>query len=116
MLTSPQTITIDGVAHSLSRINQDSFGSVYLKKAAGAEYRLVIRHSYEKAGLKGQYERHNAELTVTTWDLEGNQKVVQSYAVIRKLRGTADDDAVDVNAALNTWLNTNGTSIVGWES
>lgn len=116
MLTSPQTITIDGVDHSLSRINQDSFGSVYLKKATNAEYRLVIRHSYEKASATGQYERHNAELTVTTWDVDGKQTVVQSYAVIRKLRGTADDTSVDVNAGLNNWLNTNGTAIVGWES
>lgn len=116
MLTSPQTITIGGVAHSLSRINQDNFGAVYLKKADKLEIRLVIRHSYEKATPTGQYERHNAELTHTVWDENGRMTVDQSYFVVRKLRGAADTTAVDSSKALMAWGSTNAAAIIGWES
>lgn len=116
MLTSPQTITIGGTAHSLSRINQDNFGAVYLKKADKLEIRLVIRHSYEKATPNGQYERHNAELTYTTWTDDGRMVTEQSYFVARKLRGAADTNAVDVTDGLAAWVDTNAASIIGWES
>lgn len=116
MLTSPQTITIGGVAHSLSRINEGGFSSTWLKKADGLEIRMVIRHSYEKATPTGQYERHNVELTHTTWDEDGRMTVDQSYFVTRKLRGTADTTAVDLTKALAAWGTTNAASIIGWES
>lgn len=116
MLTSPITITIDGTAHSLSRVNQDNFGSTYLKKAANLEIRLNIRHSYEKASVNGQYERHNVDLTYTTWDAEGNPTTIQVYEVLRPRRGTDGSMVVKCAAGLNGWLNTNATAIVGWES
>lgn len=116
LLTSPVVITIDGVAHSLSRINNDNFGSTYLKKAAGLEIRLNVRHSYEKAGVNGQYERHNIDLTHTTWDTEGKPTVTQVYEVIRPLRGTDGSLASKIAVGLNAFIATNGTAIVGWES
>lgn len=116
MLTSPITITIDGVAHSLSRINQDNFGSVYLKKAANLEIRMNIRHSYEKAGAFGQYERHNVDLTHTTWDGDGKATTTQSYQVIRALRGQAPKLAEDLTKALNAFSTANVGAVVAWES
>lgn len=116
MLTSPITVTIDGVAHSLSRINQDNFGATYLKKAANLEIRMNIRHSYEKATVAGQYERHNVDLQYTTFDAEGNPTTSQVYQVIRQKRGSDGVLLGDIVVGLNGFVDTNVTSIVAWES
>lgn len=116
MLTSPISITIDGVAHSLSRINQDNFTAVYLKKMTNRELRLTIRHSYEgKTGI-GQMERHQVDLMDITWDAEGQSSVKQTYHVIRLPRGTDPDGVNDNTVGLNAWLSTNIAAITGWES
>lgn len=116
MLTSPITVTIDGVAHSLSRVNQDNFGSVYLKKAAQLEIRMHVRHAYEKATPAGQYERHNVDLQYTTFDNEGKPSTTQVYTVLRTIRGKAVKEVVDVSAGLNDFVDTNASSIAAWES
>lgn len=116
MLTSPITVTIDGVAHSLSRINQDNYSSVYFKKAAGVEYKLVIRHSYEGKNGPSQYERHNVDLTVTTWDAEGTPSTVQAYMVFRSVRGTDAKGSEDVTKALSAFMTANVAAIAGWAS
>jgi 3-phenylpropionate/cinnamic acid dioxygenase small subunit len=116
MLTSPTTITIDGVAHQLSRINQDNYSAVYLKKAAGLELRLTIRHSYEGKEGPGQFERHNVDLVHTVWDENGIATVRQTYHVIRNPRHVDPDGVADDTVGLNTWLATNIAAICGWES
>lgn len=116
MLTSPITITIDGVAHSLSRINQDNFSAVYLKKAAGLELRLTLRHSYEGKEGVGQYERHNVDLLHTTWDVDGVPTVTQTYHVVRNPRSVDPDRVGDDTVGLNAWLTTNIAAICAWES
>lgn len=116
MLTSPITVTIDGTDHSLSRINQDNYGASYLKKAAGLEIRLNIRHSYEKSGPNGQYERHNVDLQYTTFDVDGNPTTTQSYAVLRTLRGKDPELLENVSAGLNAFVTANVAQIVAWES
>lgn len=116
MLTSPVTITIDGVAHSLSKINQDNFGSVFLKKADKLEIRLAIRHSYEKASAAGQYERHNMDLTYTVWDVDGKPSTTQSYQVLRSLRGNATKLSEDLTKALNVFSTANVSAVASWES
>jgi hypothetical protein len=116
MLTSPLVITIDGVAHNLSRINNDNFGSVYLKSGVGFEYRLTIRHSYEGKNGPGQMERHNIDFLHTTWDVNGVPTVRQAYHVIRTPRGgdsvLTGKDVIGLNA-LST---ANITAVLGWES
>jgi hypothetical protein len=116
MLTSPISITIDGVAHSLSRINQDNFGSVYLKKATNLEFRLTLRHSYEGKDGPGQMERHNIDLVHTVWDVNGIPTIRQSYHVIRNPRAVDPDGVADDTVGLNAWLTTNVAAICGWES
>jgi hypothetical protein len=117
MLTTPISITIDGTAHSLSRINNDNFGSTYLKKAAGLELRCNVRHSYEsaKAGAV-RYERHNVELTKTTWDVDGKATVVQSYAVIRTPQNVDPDVVADVTVGMNAFITSNIVALTTWES
>lgn len=116
MLTSPITVTIATVAHSLSRINQDNYGSTYLKKGADFEIRLVLKHSYEKTTATGQMERHQAELTWTSFDTDGNPLSTQAYHVVRPKRGSDGVLASDLEKALNTFMTSNITAIVGWES
>jgi hypothetical protein len=116
MLTSPISITIDGVAHSLSRINQDNYSAVYLKKAAGLEFRLTIRHSYEGKDGVGQMERHNIDLLHTTWDVDGIPTVRQTYHVIRCQRGADPDSVNDDTVGLNAWVSTNIAALTAWES
>lgn len=115
MLTSPITITIDGVAHNLSRINQDNFSAVYLKKATNLEFRLTIRHTYEGKAGPDQYERHNVDLVHTTWT-DGIPTVRQTYVVLRNPRNVDPDGVADDSVGLNTWLNSNIASICAWES
>jgi hypothetical protein len=116
MLTSPQTVTIDGVAHSLSRINQDNFGAVFLKKAANLEIRLTIRHSYEGKEGPAQVERHNVDLKHTTWDVNGIATVTQSYKVIRNPRAVDPDRVADDTVGLNAWVTSNIAALCAWES
>lgn len=116
MLTSPISITIDGVAHSLSRINQDNFSAVYLKKMTNRELRLTIRHSYEGKEGPGQMERHNVDLLDTQWDANGVPSIRQSYHVIRNPRAVDPDGVADDTVGLNAWLTTNVAAICGWES
>lgn len=116
MLTSPITITIDGVAHNLSRINQDNYSAVYLKKAANLEFRLTIRHAYEGKVGPGQMERHNIDLVHTTWDVDGVPTIRQTYHVIRCLRGADPDSVNDDTVGLNTWVSANIAALTAWES
>lgn len=117
MLTSPLVITIDGVAHNLSRINNDNFGSVYLKTGTLLEYRLSIRHSYEGKAGPGQMERHNVDFVHTVWDaVTGAPTVRQVYCVIRTPRGgdavLTGKDAIGFNSLVSA----NITALLGWES
>jgi hypothetical protein len=116
MLTSPVTVTLSGVDHSLSRINQDNFASVYLKKWALNELRLTIRHTYEgKAGVN-QNERHNVELKHTKWDAEGNETSLVVYWVGRLGRSGDPAALAALSSALTSFLGTNITAIASWES
>ncbi len=116
MLTSPITVTIDGVAHSLPRINNDNFSSVYRKKAPLLEVELTIKNSYESKTAAGQMERHIADLVVTTWNADGVATVTQSYQHIRAKRGDDPVTAVNVAKALDAFVTANAAAIVAWES
>lgn len=116
MLTSPIEVTIDSVAHNLSRINQDNYGATYLKKGDGFELRMAIRHSNEKATVSGQYERHNVDLQHVTFAEDGTPSTVQAYCVLRTKRGTDGSALVDLITALNTFVTANADEIVAWES
>lgn len=116
-LSSPISITIDGTAHSLSRINgPDNFTAVFLKKALNLEIRLNIRHTYQGKAGPDQMERHNVELIKTTWDGEGNASVHTVYAVMISPRRADPDVTNEVAVGLNTWLSANVAAIGAWES
>jgi len=117
MLASPTTVTIDGVAHSLSKINQDNYGSVYRKLDTGVQYDLTIRHQTETAKVGAvKMDRHNVDLKYTTFDAEGVPTVYQSYAVLRTPQGADPTIVEKLSVGLTTWLAANDGSIIGWES
>jgi hypothetical protein len=90
-ISSPISISLNGTAYSLPRINQDSFGSEYLYRGATFELRVKIRHSKEKVNADGiVIDRHNVELTQTVYPAAGVPAIIrQGYAVLRN--GSADD-------------------------
>ena len=58
MFANTLTITIDGVANVLVRVNQDNFGSTYLLKTTTGVMTLQFRNSVEK-GQSTPVDRHN---------------------------------------------------------
>lgn len=120
MLASPITITIDGTGHSLSKIREDNFQSIFRKKAAGLQIDLNIRHSYEKAGVKGRTERHNVELVYTTYDEDGVPTSNSAYMVLRVPESVGATPVVNTATGLMAWLAASTyaatTSIASWES
>lgn len=116
MLSSPVTVTIDGNAHSLSKINQDNYASIFRKKGADYEIELRIAHSYEgKAGTKTN-ERHIADITYTKFNEDGVPTVYQSYQHIRNKRGDDGAFAGKVAIGLGNFVESNVTSLMAWES
>jgi hypothetical protein len=117
MLTSPITVTIDGVAHNLSRVRDGDYNSTYLKKGTGFELQLDIRHSWEgKVSDQPQIERHNVELTRRTFNVDGSTTVTSTYTVIRSARGADVAAAVKDATGLNAFVTANATAIVSLES
>jgi hypothetical protein len=58
MFANTLTITIDGAAKVLNRVNQDNFGSTYTMKDTTGAMTLQFRNSQEK-GTLGPVDRHN---------------------------------------------------------
>lgn len=127
MLASPIAITVGTQAYSLLRKNQDNFGSTWMDNTTvpGTEVKLVLRNSYEGkaknvlvgSGYKSQqFERHIADLTVTTFDAEGFAHVIQSYTHMRNLRGSVVSDVGNVAQALAAFVTSKADDLVAWEN
>lgn len=95
-ISNPNSISINAVAKSLVRINQDNYGSEYLYREATYELRLKIRHTKEKAvGGNLPLSRHNIELTQTVFPTSTTLAITrQAYLVLRNLDS---DTAIDVS-------------------
>jgi len=112
------TLTVNAVAKALKKINQDSYSSEYLLRETTGEYRLKIRHSSEKALLRGEsMERHNVELSRTVFGVSPDD----GYTVVvsTTLRNPQRIDGVEVDQysdALADWIKANGVLLTGWES
>jgi hypothetical protein len=126
-LTSPMTITIGAQAYSLTKKNQDNFGSTWMDNTtvAGTEVKVVIKNAYEgkpksaltSAGyVQSQMERHSIDLIVTVTDSSGFQTVTQSYQHIRNLRGAVVGDVGNVAQALAAYVTTNADALVAWDN
>jgi cysteine synthase len=126
-LSSPMTITIGAQAYSLTKKNQDNFGSTWMDNTTvpGTEVKIKVSHSYEgkpknvasgSGFVQSQIERHIIDLTVTVTDENGFQRVTQTYTHIRNLRGSTVGAVGDVAQALAVYVNANADALVAWDN
>lgn len=65
-------LTVNAVAKTLNRVNQDNYGSEYLLRETLQEFRLKIRHSKVKSKSGGSdLDRHNIEVVQTVFAVAG---------------------------------------------
>lgn len=119
MLGESITLTYNSVAQVLSRLNNDNFASIYQKRTATEEFRLVVRHLVESAKQGGvPFERHIFELTHTIFATPTAFEVVDVTTFTTRNRKAADP-AVSLLAAKATtgWLtDANIAKLIAWES
>jgi ABC-type uncharacterized transport system fused permease/ATPase subunit len=112
------TLTVNAIAKTLKKINQDSYSSEYLLREADGEHRLTVRHSAEKALIQGEkMERHNVEYRRTVFGTspdDGYQVVVSS--TLRNPQRITGAEVDQYSDALADWVKANGILLVGWES
>lgn len=77
-------ITVNAVAKTLNRVNQDNYGSEYLLRETLQEFRIKIRHSKEKPNAAGVVnDRHNIEVTQTVFAVAGvSPEIVRKNYVV----------------------------------
>nr|UJQ85686.1 MAG: putative coat protein [Leviviridae sp.] len=111
-------VTYNAVAKTLTRINQDGYGSEYLLREATQEFRMKIRHSKEGLQANGnQFDRHNVELTQTIYPTESAPAVVrQAYVVLRNNFADTDAGVGHLDSALIDFLDGSGvvTDLINW--
>lgn len=119
----PLVITINGVAKSLTRIDDGKYSSEYLLREATGEYRLAIRNSSYVDKKRGvTIDRHNVELTHTVFPVAPSltSTVRKTYAVIENQQGdTLSDPAHIANGMFNMLIassNANITKLFNMES
>lgn len=117
VFANPIVVTINAVAKSFNKINNDNFGSEYLCRESLAEYRIKIRHSKEasKNGATAM-DRHNVELTWTIYATSTTPEIVRQIYVV--VRNAYSDDPVpvkDLGVGLSAFLNATAyTDLIGW--
>lgn len=118
MLGDTISITLDGVATTLNKINQDNYTSEYFVRSTAQEVRLRIRHAQENVTPgKPVMERHQVDLTQTIYDMALGNSVFQSYTVIRMPKGKDPAVARKLTQALQGMLTAATTDkVLGWES
>lgn len=119
MIGETLTVTYDGVAKVLNRINQDNYTSEYFVRDAVESFTVRVRHSNEsvRAGQPA-YERHQVDLTRVVFATPTSpERQFQAYTVIRLQKGSDPDQAEKLTAAL-CGLESAAfiDKIVGWQS
>lgn len=75
MFANTLTLTIDGVAKTLLRINQDNRGSEYQMVSGTEKISMVVRHSVDKL-VTGSVNRHNMYVE---WTVFATPTVSEKY-------------------------------------
>lgn len=123
MFADPTTVTIDGDAHVLVKINQDAYSSEYLLRSTTDEYRLRIRNnSFLDKKRNVMMDRHNVELIQTIFPVAPAtlSTVRKTYFVLENQQGDTLADPVDQAAGLFGWAtastSANLTKLMNFES
>lgn len=120
MFADPSVVTINAVAKSLVRINQDKYSSEYLLRSATDEHRLTIRNtSYLDKKRNVMIDRHNVELTVTVFPVAPATLSTRrkTYIVIENQQGDTLTDPTKVAVGILAFLTeANITKLMNFES
>lgn len=123
MFADPAVITINGVAKSLQRINQDGYSSEYLLRTATEEFRLKVRNSPRMDKSRNvTIDRHNIDLTHTVFPVSPSllSTIRKTYVVVENQQGDTLTDPVLVASGLLAYLtastNANLTKMMNYES
>jgi hypothetical protein len=119
MIGDTITVTYNGVANVLNKINQDNYTSEYYLRNATEDFRVRVRHSNEsvRAGQPA-YERHQIDLIRTVFATSTlPERVYQTYTVIRLQKGSDPDAAELLTSALCSLESAAFIDkVVGWQS
>lgn len=98
-------VTVNAVAKTLPKINNDNYSSEYSLKEATQQFVMKIRNSYDKSNAIGRVQRHNVELTQTVYASGATPEIVRKVYVV--IVNNESDDATQLGylqAALNGFM------------
>lgn len=106
------TLTIDAVAKTLTRNNQDNFGSVYKYVSGTEKINMQIRHTTDKTGNL-LHDRHN--VFIEHW-IYATPLAFEKYHsctfTIRERQGSDPLDSLDLFVAASTLVATLDNGLV----
>lgn len=129
MFANTLTITINAVANVLTRVNQDSYGSVYIKKTATDVMTLRFRNTSEKASVpltkspttaytvNPSVDRHNMFFEHRVFATASvPEKLYTMSAVIRLSDGSDPVYLGQLATGFSTLLAAQQAGLIAWES
>jgi len=119
MFANTLTITIDGTANVLTRVNQDNYGSEYVKKDATQSMILRFRNSSESSSGSSPepVDRHNMFFEHVVYATATTSEKYYTMTATMRLRKTSDPAWLDKLATgFITLLSAQKTGLVGGES
>jgi hypothetical protein len=89
--SDPITITINAVAKTLAKINQDTYGSEYFLRESLQEFRVKIRNTSYTNPAKQVVDRHNIEFTNVVYATTTAPALTRkAYTVYENVRSDTD--------------------------
>lgn len=118
MFANTLTITIDGVANILTRVNQDNYGSTYVKKTATDSMTLQFRNNTESAKEKlNSVDRHNMFFEHVVYATPTVPEKTYTMSAVMRLTHISDPAYLDKLAAgFITLLSAQKAGLIAWES
>lgn len=118
MLGDTISITISGSAKVLTKIRFDDYATEYLLRESLVEYRMKVRHTKAADPNKVTQDRHNVELTLTTFATSTTPEYTEKFYFVTQ--ANPGRSSVPLAAGLMAWAtastNANLTKLDGWES
>jgi hypothetical protein len=115
-LGDPISLTYDGAAQAVNRINQDNYGAVYYGEGTDKKFTLSVKHTIPSRGESG--ESHLVRLDVEHYAAGVYIRTASAWMVIRTDDGVQDqemsEDAAECVVALCSAANL--TKIIGRQS
>lgn len=117
MFADTLTITVNAVAKTVTKINQDQYSSEYLFKDSTQSISLKIRHTKTKPAA-GAKDRHNVELVQTVFATSEAAEIVRKVYVVIEIANSDLDTYLATAMADFLKLTSPAvlTKLNGWES